>query len=403
MPRGNTDNIGRRHLNEKSQYQILTIEDEDILRSNIVSYLEDSGYGVLEASNGRNGLELFRQKKPSLVLLDLRMPGMGGLEVLAEIRKEAPDTPVIIVSGTGNIIDAIEAIHLGAWDYITKPIIEMQILDYAISRSLERSQLLLENQRYRAHLEEEIAKRTAALEKTTGELQELNSRLTVEIKERIMAEDALVQSVQSLERSISGTISTLSSIAEIRDPFTGGHQQRVARLSGALARELGLSDEETKGIYVAAMLHDIGKLSIPGEILVKTGQLNPIEYKYITQHSQAGYDILKMIEFPWPVALTVLQHHENLDGSGYPQGLTGTDILIDARIIRVADVVEAMVSHRPYRKALGIDRALDEISQYSRVLFDERVVAACCDLFTKNNFTFDKEGSDNTSVAGGKN
>jgi putative two-component system response regulator len=398
---GNINNRERRQLNEKSQYEILTIEDEDILRSNIVSYLEDSGYGVLEASNGRNGLEIFRQKKPSLVLLDLRMPGIGGLEVLAEIRKEAPDTPVIIVSGTGNIIDAIEAIHLGAWDYITKPIIEMQILDYAIGRSLERSQLLQENQRYRAHLEEEIAKRTAALEKTTGELQELNARLTVEIKERIMAEDALVQSVQSLERSISGTISTLSSIAEIRDPFTGGHQQRVARLAGALARELGLSEEETKGVYVAAMLHDIGKISIPGEILVKTGQLNPIEYKYITQHSRAGYDILKMIEFPWPVAQTVLQHHENLDGSGYPQGLTGTDILIDARIIRVADVVEAMVSHRPYRKALGLDRALDEISQYSRVLFDERVVAACCDLFIKNNFTFDEEGSDNKSVAGG--
>lgn len=390
-------------MNEKSQYEILTIEDEDILRNNIVSYLEDSGYGVLEASNGRNGLEMFRRKKPSLVLLDLRMPEIGGLEVLAEIRKEAPDTPVIIVSGTGNIIDAIEAIHLGAWDYITKPIIEMQILDYAISRSLERSQLLQENQRYRAHLEEEIARRTAALEKTTGELQELNTRLTVEIKERIMAEDALVKSVQSLERSISGTISTLSSIAEIRDPFTGGHQQRVARLSEALARELGLSDEETKGVYVAAMLHDIGKLSIPGEILVKTGQLNPIEYKYITQHSLAGYDILKMIEFPWPVAQTVLQHHENIDGSGYPQGLAGADVLLEARIIRVADVVEAMVSHRPYRKALGIDSALDEISHYSRVLFDERVVEACRDLFMKKNFTFEKDGIDNKGSTGGIN
>ncbi|HOT44136.1 MAG TPA: response regulator [Spirochaetota bacterium] len=381
-------------MNDRSRIAILAIEDEDILRNNIVSYLEDSGYAVSEAANGRTGLEMFRRHQPDLVLLDLRMPEMGGLEVLGEIRKESPDTPVIIVSGTGNIIDAIEAIHLGAWDYINKPIVEMEVLDYAIGRSLERSRLIKENERYRAHLEDEIAKRTAALEKTTAELQEINARLSNEIKERIFAEDKLVKSLDSLERSLAGIIDTLSSIAEMRDPFTGGHQRRVASLSRAIALGLDLSDEEVKGVHAAAMLHDIGKLSIPAEILVKTGQLNPIEYKYIKLHCQAGYDILKRIEFPWPVAQIVLQHHENLDGSGYPDGLTGDGILLYAKIIRVADVIESMVSHRPYRKALGTDTALDEIMKNSRVLYDERVAKACVDLFLEKHFTFNVEVSD---------
>jgi putative nucleotidyltransferase with HDIG domain len=267
------------------------------------------------------------------------------------------------------------------------------VLDYAIGRSLERFRLIKENERYRAHLEDEIAKRTAALEKTTAELQEINTRLSSEIKERIFAEEKLVKSLDSIERSLSGIIGTLSSIAEMRDPFTGGHQKRVASLSRAIAQELKLSDEEVKGIHVAAMLHDIGKLSIPSEILVKTGHLNPIEYKYIKLHCQAGYDILKMIEFPWPVAQIVLQHHENLDGSGYPEGLTGDGILLYAKIIRVADVVESMLSHRPYRKALGTDIALDEITRNFRVLYDERVVKACVKLFLEKHFMFDAEVS----------
>ncbi len=372
---------------------ILTIEDEDILRSNIVTYLEDSGYSVIEAADGQRGLDLFSQRNPGLVLLDLRMPGIGGLEVLAQIRKKSPNTPVIIVSGTGNIIDAIEAIHLGASDFITKPILEMQVLEYAITKAMERTRLLEENERYRLHLEDEIRKRTSALEKTTAELQELNRILTIEIKERILVEEALTKSVSSLERSIEGTISTLSSIAEIRDPFTGGHQQRVARLSRAIAQELKLSEDEIKGVYVSAMLHDIGKISIPGEILVKTGDLNPIEYKYIMQHCQAGYDVLKMIEFPWPVAQIVLQHHENLDGSGYPQGLTGDGILLYAKIIRVADVVESMVSHRPYRKALGKEPAIREITDKAKTHYDPRVVQACVDLFQKKNFSFEDASS----------
>ncbi len=390
-------------MNDKSQIEILIIEDEDILRNIILYYLEECGYKVREASNGRIGLDLFRQHTPSLVLLDLRMPVMGGLEVLGEIHTISPDTPVIIVSGAGNITDAIEAIHLGAWDYITKPIIEMKVLEYAIRRSLERSQLIEENRRYSAHLEEEIAKRTAALEKTTAELKELNARLSSEVKERILAEDALIKSLNSVERSIEGTIRTLSSIAEMRDPFTGGHQQRVALLSRAIARELGLSDEEIKGVYVAAMLHDIGKLSIPAEILVKTGQLNPIEFKYIALHCQSGYDLLKMIEFPWPIAQIVLQHHENINGSGYPQGLTGDGILLYAKIIRVADVVESMVSHRPYRKALGIDAAVDEINRNTRVFYDERVANACVELFVTKHFTFETAGSDATFDAGKAN
>ena len=375
---------------------ILTIEDEDVVRNNFVTYLEDSGYSVLQASNGRIGLDIFRRKKPHLVLLDLRMPEMSGLDVLAAIRNEAPAIPVIIVSGTGNIKDAVEALCLGAWDYVTKPILEMKVLEHAIDKSLERSQLLQENLRYRAHLEDEIVKRTAALEKTTAELQDLNISLSKEIKERIFAEDALIKSLNSLERSISGTIHTISFIAEIRDPYTGGHQQRVALLSRAIAQEMDMPEDETKGVYVAAMLHDIGKISIPIEILVKPGRLNQMEILFIKQHPQSGYDILKMIEFPWPVAQIALQHHERINGSGYPRGLTGEEILLYAKIIGVADVVESMASHRPYRSALGTDRALEEISSNSQVLYDPRVVRACLDLFVKKKFTFIENAIENT-------
>ncbi len=379
---------------QKTRCKILTIEDEDIVRTNIVSYLEDSGYTVVQAENGKIGLDKFRNEKPDIVLLDLRMPEMSGLEVLAIIKKEAPEIPVIIVSGTGSIMDAVDALHLGAWDFVTKPIQEMAVLEHAIGKCMERSGLIRQNQSYQAHLEEEIKKRTLELETSSDELRELNKHLSREIKERILAEDKLIKSLDSLERSIEGTIRTISHIAEIRDPYTGGHQQRVASLSQAIAREMGLSDEEIQGVHVAAMLHDIGKISVPIEILVKPGNLSILEIMHIRNHPQTGYDILQMVDFPWPVAQIVLQHHERVDGSGYPQGLTGDSILLYAKIIGVADVVESMASHRPYRSALGIDEALAEITGNSANLYDARVVKACCEVFINKGFTFAEDTLD---------
>jgi HD-GYP domain-containing protein (c-di-GMP phosphodiesterase class II) len=174
----------------------------------------------------------------------------------------------------------------------------------------------------------------------------------------------------------------------MRDPYTSGHQKRVAQLAVAIAGDLGLPKDEIHGIHLAASIHDLGKIRVPAEILSKPGKLTDIEYLLIKAHAQAGYDILKGIEFPWPLANIVLQHHERLDGSGYPQGLKGEKILLGARIIAVADVVEAMASHRPYRAAMGLDLALAEIERGRSTAYDLAVANACLKLFREVTFAF---------------
>ena len=177
-------------------------------------------------------------------------------------------------------------------------------------------------------------------------------------------------------------------IVETRDPYTAGHQRRVADLARAIAEEMGFSRSKIAGIRMVGIVHDIGKVAIPAEILSKPGRLNGTEFELIKNHSQVGYDILKPIKFPWPVAQIVLQHHERMDGSGYPRGISGEEILMEARILGVADVVEAMASHRPYRSALGIDKALAEISINRGKLYDIKVVDACLKVFKENGFKF---------------
>jgi len=190
-------------------------------------------------------------------------------------------------------------------------------------------------------------------------------------------EEALRESLDNMRMVIDGTVSALAVAAEKRDPYTAGHQQQVAMIAIAIAGQLGLPREQIYTIRVASILHDLGKISVPAEILTKPGKLNDIEMLLIRCHSQAGYDILKNIPFAGPVAQIVLQHHERMDGSGYPQGLAGEEILLEARILAVADVLEAMAAHRPYRPALGWGKAMEEISQNSGIIYDSRVVKAC--------------------------
>ncbi len=175
---------------------------------------------------------------------------------------------------------------------------------------------------------------------------------------------------------------------ESRDPYTAGHQQRVANLARAIAQEMGLPRDRVDGIRMAGVIHDVGKVSVPAEILSKPGRITEIEFSIIKTHAQVGYDILKNIDFPWPIADMVLQHHEKMNGTGYPSGLSGDAIMPEARVLVVADVVEAMVSHRPYRPALGIDSALDEIRKNRGVLYDGDAVDACLRLFEEKGFEF---------------
>ena len=202
------------------------------------------------------------------------------------------------------------------------------------------------------------------------------------------SEEELQQSYERLKKTMDATIETVSKIVEVKDPYTAGHQLRVSQLTTAIAKELNLSPDKIEGIRIASLIHDIGKISIPTEILSKSTTLTDIEFSLIKEHSRIGYDILKAIDFSYPVAQIVLQHHEKINGSGYPGRLKGNEILLEAKIIGVADVVEAMSSHRPYRPALGIDKALKEISQNKGTLYDSKVVEACVKLFRKKGFEF---------------
>jgi PAS domain S-box-containing protein len=209
-----------------------------------------------------------------------------------------------------------------------------------------------------------------------------------DITERKRAEEELRQSYVKLQKTLEGTVHTLVSTIEMRDPYTGRHQRRVAQLACAIAKDMSLPEERIEGLRVAGLIHDLGKINLPAEILSRPNRLGDMEYGLVQAHSQIGYDILKAIEFPWPVAQIVLQHHERMDGSGYPQGVRGDEIILEARILAVADVVEAMASHRPYRSALGMNKALEEISQNKGVLYDAEVVDVCLKLFTEKGFKF---------------
>ncbi len=220
-------------------------------------------------------------------------------------------------------------------------------------------------------------------------LQEVSADVAVSVENANLYE-SMKRKHSELQKAMDGVIHALTLVVESRDPYTAGHQRRVAELGRAIAKEMGLPEWQTMGVYIAGLLHDVGKVAVPSEILSKSGKLNHYEFSIIKNHCQVGYEILQRIDFPWPVTKAILQHHERLDGSGYPEGLIGDDIVLEARILGVADVVEAMSSHRPYRPALGLESALQEISRSSGVLYDSNVVHACLRLLNKNKSEFDR-------------
>ncbi len=368
--------------------KVLTIDDEPYVRRSIAEYLGGIGYTVLQSENGREGIEIFYKEKPDIVIADLRMPEKDGLEVLETITRESSEIPVILVSGSSVIGDVIEALRLGAWDYIIKPIKDLAILDFSLKKALERKKMIRESRLYHEQLEGEINIRTLEISERRKELELTNQLLKNEISERLYVEDRLKKSLNNLERIIDGTINTISKIVEMRDPYTGGHQKHVAQLSRAIAEEMGLAEELVQGIYIAAQLHDTGKIAVPTEILVKPGKLNNLESMFIKYHAKAGWELLSTIEFAWPIGQIVLQHHERINGTGYPFGLRSEYILKEAKIIGITDVVESMMFHRPYREALGLDSALEEITQNKGILYDPEIVDVCISLFKRKGFKF---------------
>ncbi|MEJ2164125.1 MAG: HD domain-containing phosphohydrolase [Desulfobacterales bacterium] len=327
----------------------------------------------------------FEENAPyAVAFLDLNMPpGPDGEWTAEEIHNLDPRINTVVVTGYRSTNTASMKQQSKFSDnllYLQKPFHPREIIQFATALSIkwqaERQLLNLQ-----ADLENLVEKRTAELVKS-------NKLLKIEIENRKHMQQELQQSYETVKKAMHSTIRAISLTVEKRDPYTSGHQQRVAELTKAIAQELKLPADQIESIYMAAAIHDIGKISLPAEILVKPSQLSDIEISLIQAHAQAGYDILKGIEFPWPIADIVLQHHERMDGSGYPQGLAGDEILFEARIIGVADVVETMASHRPYRPSIGTDKALEEIAENRDILYDRLAVDACLKLFNDKKFKF---------------
>jgi HD-GYP domain-containing protein (c-di-GMP phosphodiesterase class II) len=320
----------------------------------------------------------------SAVFMDVSLPpGPSGLWAAEEIIKLDPTANIVLVTGLlepelGKIPRCLT--FSDRLLFLQKPFHPQEIIQFACALSVkwraERQVNALN-----ANLEGLVLQRTL-------ELQQSNERLQCEVERRQRYQQELQRSLADLKKMITGTVFAIAATVEKRDPYTSGHQQRVAELSRAIGRELGFSEDRVEGLYIAAVIHDIGKISLPAEILSKPTRLSPIELSLIQGHAQAGFDILKTIEFPWPVARIVLEHHERLDGSGYPKGLAGRKILREARIVGVADVVETMASHRPYRPSRGIDKALDEVRTHRGALYDPEVVDACLHLMQEKRFAF---------------
>ncbi len=226
------------------------------------------------------------------------------------------------------------------------------------------------------------------VQERTAELAKINETLQTQIAKRKDTEKELKHSVGKLRKAMGEIVHVVALTIEVRDPYTAGHQRHVADLARTIAKEMGLPEDQINGTYMAGLIHDMGKISVPAEILSKPSILGENEFSIIRTHPQVGYQILKEIEFPWPIAQIVFQHHERMDGSGYPQGLSSKDILLEAQILAVSDVVDAMSHHRPYRPAFGIDEALKEVSQNAGVIYASKAVDVCVKLFTKKKFNF---------------
>jgi len=339
--------------------KILIVDDEKSIRNTFEIFLKKDGHDVFLAANVREALKIFDEQDLDLIISDIIMPESTGIDLLDSVKSRNRDIPVIIMTGEPTVETAKEAVKGEANDYLIKPVDKdtlLKTVKYATDKKLlidEKIQLEKENIQYRENLEKLVKHRTEALQK-----------------------------------AVNGTIETIAKILEYKDPYTAGHQRCVGDLSLSIARKMGLSEEQQKRIYFAGYLHDVGKLLIASEILSKPGKLTAGEFGVIKEHVNNGYELTKNIELPWSISDIILQHHERIDGSGYPNGLKDSEIKQEAKILAVADVIEAMTSNRPYRAGFGIDVALAEIKEKSGVLYDKEVVRIVVELFEEDKYSF---------------
>jgi putative nucleotidyltransferase with HDIG domain len=388
-------------LNRKEK--ILIIEDSTLQAEKLANSLIQQGYAVTTAKDGLEGLNTLAEFIPRLIISDIWMPKMNGFEFCRAVKnnEDFRNIPVILLTTLSESMDIVNGLNSGADYYLTKPYSENLLLsmvdsilsdgsssawtdritftrkinEKSIDITISPQQIL----NFLFSTYENLLRHNQVLLKAKQELKKFNSQLEEKVREK----------TGSLQSILNGIVSALAMVVEMRDPYTAGHQLRVSRLACAIAQEIGLSEEQIRGIQVMGCLHDIGKIIVPAEILSKPSKLTDYEFNMIKAHPEAGYNILKGIIFPWPVATAVLQHHERINGSGYPSGCSGDEIIIEAKIIAVSDVIESMASHRPYRPALGIEAALEEIQKNEGIIYDFEVAEVCLDLFREKGFTFE--------------
>ncbi|HEV2706197.1 MAG TPA: HD domain-containing phosphohydrolase [Pyrinomonadaceae bacterium] len=326
--------------------RVLIADDEPEIRNVLADLLGDA-YECTTVDSAEAALGLLHARSFDLVISDITMRGMSGLELIPHIKAKAPETVFIIISGAQTVESAIDALRVGAFDYLMKPF-DLHHVEAAVRRAFEHRELLEGKRRYENYLEEMVARRTAELDRA----------------------------LRSVEDAYRTTLKALTAALEARDHETHGHSERVVTFSLRLGRELGLDEEAMRGLEFGALLHDIGKIGVPDAILRKPAGLSADEWKRMREHPLHGRKILSGIEFLSGAARVVAEHHERWDGSGYPLGLKGEEIDLNARIFAVADAFDAMTSDRVYRRGIPYEEAAAELDAHAGVQFDPRVVEA---------------------------
>jgi putative nucleotidyltransferase with HDIG domain len=326
--------------------RILIVDDEREI-TEILADLLSEDYECLKAGSAEDALTCLRDGQFHLVISDITMPGMSGLDMIPHVKQLNPDTVVVMISGMQTVESAIGALRLGAFDYLMKPF-DLRQVEAVVKRALEYHELVVAKRRYENHLEELVEQRTVELDRA----------------------------LNSLEGAYRSTLKALTAALETRDSETHGHSERVVSYSLRLGREYGLNSEQMKSLEFGALLHDIGKIGVPDSILRKPAKLTEEEWVRMREHPLHGQQILRGIEFLQGAARVVAQHHEQWDGSGYPVGLRGEDIDVCARIFAVADAFDAITSDRVYRRGKTYEAAAQELDDWAGRQFDPKVVEA---------------------------
>lgn len=345
-------------LTAKGIQRILVVDDELSVREILAEGLEAFGFETEMAADADEAMAILEKERFHLLLTDIDMPGRTGIDLMGDARKLFPDLDVIMVTGVVDAKTAIRAIREGAADYLTKPF-NLEEVQIVVDRTFEKRRLIAENRSYQEHLEDLVELRTAEVVEKHGEIERLYGEL----------QDSYESSLQALVTAL-----------DFRDNETQGHSYRVVQYAVMVAKVMGIGEPDLTWIRRGAILHDVGKIGIPDAILKKPGKLDPEEWEVMKRHPEMGYRMLEHIRFLEPALDIVLSHQERFDGSGYPRGLKGEEIPQGARVFAVVDTFDAMTSDRPYRKALSIDDACNEIKEWSGRQFDPAVAEAFLSL-----------------------